>query len=98
MTRIKKATEEEKSAYLQTKPCYPLYGHVMVGTTKCLIEDLRCWRPPDPIYEVMAPHGMVFEREGLHHLLCHSLKDIQERLRGETVGACERPCEWCQLD
>jgi hypothetical protein len=91
---IKQATPEQKAEYQATNPTYPLYGFAVCDcgatTFKLTIEDLRGeWSKPDPVYEVLSVDGWMFESDGTSSLLCHSLKDIKERLDGVTIGLAD---------
>lgn len=100
MVSIRKATPAEKEAYQKEDPVYPLYGYVtLVDGSVCVIEDLRNnWCAPSPVFEVITPKGMVVHDEGLHNLLCFSLKDVKDRLEYSKLESCPRPCDWCEAE
>lgn len=84
------ARKSERAAY---RGVYGLYGYVDVGGTRCAIEDLSgAGAEDDPKYEVMAPDGFHFDSEGLHSLLCVSLTDLRDRIRGERLVSCGEHC------
>lgn len=96
MPTIRKATAQEKSDYLKTKPVYPLYGYVTIDGHKCAIEDLRgCRGEGDPRYELMAPQYMVFSCHDLHSILCFDVADLRDQVRYATLAECYSGCEWC---
>lgn len=88
MARPEKATSCEKADYKANGPIYPLYGTIKIDGHRCVIEDLRgTWGGSDPIYEIIAPPGMMFSPDETHSMLCHTLADCTERAEG--VEVCE---------
>ena len=85
MVKIRKATPEEKAEYWKTSPVYPLYGYIKHDGHELAIEDLRCWPKEDPQYEVLAPDGHIFCPDGLHTILCHTLKDVRARVMENDI-------------
>lgn len=99
---MKKATAEQIELYAQTKPVYPL-GYIATmpvgvwekGEFKKLeepmpvfIEDLRgSWQRPDPVWEVVAPEGYMFDGE-THTMLCYDLKDVRDRMKYGSLEPC----------
>lgn len=99
---MKKATDEQRELYAQTKPVYPL-GYVatcpiavegerrLVASDERLpvfVEDLRgSWSAPDPTWEAVAPEGYMFDGE-LHTMLGYNLKDIRERIQWAVLVPC----------
>jgi hypothetical protein len=97
VSRIVRATPEEKAAYKLTGPVYPLFGWVMVGETKIAVEDLGEWAKPDPQYEAIAPKGHHFSEvgecdcdSGLHTLLGVNQADLRMRLSHQDIVKCTR--------
>ena len=89
--RYRKATEQEKEAYLTTKPVYPLVGFIRHEGRDLPVEGLFEGKD-EPNYEVMAPKGLHFSYpngEGapcascLHSLLATTLKDALDRVASE---------------
>lgn len=98
--KIVKGTADEKKAYKATKPVYPMYGFAILTDKKTkqkmsvVIEDLRgFWRAPDPLYEVIAPKGYIFESDDCHTLLAHTLADAKSRVQYELPVKCN--CHEC---
>jgi hypothetical protein len=93
MSRMRKATEDEKRNYSakQPKPVYPLHGFIHVGGVACAVE--RCEAgPDDPKYEVIAPAGHHFNEERLHTLLCYSVADVAQRANEQGLEPCDENC------
>ena len=92
---IIKATPEEKIEYQKTNPVYPLYGWAISKKEnyKLAIEYLG-EGPGQPNYEVIAPDGYSWLEE--HTLLCFDLKDLRERLTGNSLRKCD--CEECHAE
>lgn len=93
--QVRKATAQEKSAYLQTAPLYPLSHWVRVGDRTCAVEFPN--EDHGPKYEVMAPKGFHFSEvetteslcaESLHTVLAVDLKDLKDRLNHMTLLPC----------
>lgn len=84
------STPAQRKAHAAAGGLYKLHGHVALGAHLCRLEDLRgAWSRPDPVWEVHAPDGYIFQPEGLHSLLGHTQSDLAERLEGATVEACQ---------
>jgi len=98
MSVITRATAEQKAKYLETKPCYPLYGFMKVDGIQLVIEDLRGhWDNGDPQYEVCAPKGYIFSESGTHKMLEHRLSDIRQNAPFYAPEKCEPGCS-CGFD
>lgn len=90
--KLRKATQAERSAHLETTPVYPLWGFVNIKGIDLVIEDLS--NEPDGFrYEVIAPVGFHFGGDGLGALLCVNQQDMRERLAHDCLEECGTDCD-----
>lgn len=92
MAALRKATAEERQAYAETKPVYPLYGWVTVDTWPCPVEDLREWSRENPQYEIILPRSYHAKNEFTHTMLCHTLKDVRDTAKWTKLEKCDKSC------
>jgi hypothetical protein len=93
MSRPRRATQEEKVAYLATPPrkVYPLWGWVKIEGHRCPIEFPNEGEG-NPKYEIMAPEGFHFMYDETHSLLCYDMKDVVARSSGAVLTPCNEHC------
>lgn len=90
------ATAKERAEYAAQipPPVYPLHGWVHYQGLRLPLEDLRgYWTRPDPVWEVIAPEGVIFHPDFTHSLLGQSQADILDRVNSCSVVRCS--CESC---
>lgn len=94
MSKIIKATEEQKRAYAeQNKHRWhepPLYGYTTISGQQCAIAYLGEGQG-EPNYELFAPHGYCFSAE-CHSELSPTLKELQEEVNWSTLEPCDAEC------
>lgn len=107
--RIIIATAEERAAYrADRRHLYPLHGWVDAPledsrselTVRCALEDLRGhWSKPDPVWELRAPDGYIFD-EGTHGLLGDTQARVLERFMHIERCNCDDGCaeHWAASD
>lgn len=76
MTKIQKATLDEKRQY---DGIHPLYGYLEIGSHRCPVEYLGEGKD-NPNYELLAPSGYQFIVNGTHTLLGFTLRDLYEQV------------------
>lgn len=94
--RIEKATRREKLQYASGRPVHPLYGFIVVGGQRCVIEYLGEGEG-NPNYEVIAPPRMKFKEHDLHNVLSQTVEGVVEQMTGVTLEQCNggNGCDWC---
>jgi len=95
MSKIVKATEEQKRAYAEARRhllCEPpLYGYVTICGQRCVIAYLGEGQG-EPNYELFAPEGYCFGPE-LHSDLYSTVAELREGIRENERCKALQPCD-----